>query len=287
MASPALIDGNAVAAKLRRDLVSGVAEFQAQRGVRPGLAVVLAGTDPASEVYVSRKVKQTREVGMASFEHRLPSDVSQAVLLRLVAQLNADPAVHGILVQLPLPRHIDAVKVLEAVAPTKDVDGFHPLNAGRLVTGTGGLKPCTALGCILLLRTVLEDFAGLRAVVVGRSNIVGKPVALLLLELGCTVTVAHSRTRALPAVVGEGDILVVAAGTPGLVRPEWIKAGAVVIDVGINRILREDGRTALVGDVASPEASAARAFTPVPGGVGPMTIACLLSNTLLAARALA
>jgi methylenetetrahydrofolate dehydrogenase (NADP+)/methenyltetrahydrofolate cyclohydrolase len=282
-----IIDGEALAAALRRRVALGVEQFQAKTGAAPALAVILVGEDPASQVYVRRKVRQTAEVGMVSREHRLPADLPEAALLALIGSLNEDPGVHGVLVQLPLPPHIDAAKVLDAIHPGKDVDGFHPVNVGRLSSGTGGLTPCTPLGCMMLLETVVADFRGLKAVVIGKSNIVGKPVALLLLERECTVTVTHILTRNLPEIVRTADILVVAAGTPGLVRGDWVKPGAVVVDVGINRIALADGSTRLVGDVAAGETAHAAAVTPVPGGVGPMTIACLLANTLKAAHALA
>jgi methylenetetrahydrofolate dehydrogenase (NADP+)/methenyltetrahydrofolate cyclohydrolase len=280
----ALIDGKAIAAKLECRVAAGVRELAQERGVNPGLAVVLVGEDPASQVYVARKIMQTRKVGMRSMEHRLPATTNEAELLALVDKLNRDAAVHGILVQLPLPKQINADRVLDAIDPTKDVDGFHPVNVGRLSTGTGGLIPCTPLGCISLLETVIDDFRGLKAVVIGKSNIVGKPVAMLLLERGCTVTVAHSLTRDLPHIVRTADIVVAAAGRPGLVRGDWVKSGAIVIDVGINRVANADGTTRLVGDTAFDELAHARAVTPVPGGVGPMTVACLLSNTLQAAQ---
>jgi methylenetetrahydrofolate dehydrogenase (NADP+)/methenyltetrahydrofolate cyclohydrolase len=278
-----MLDGRAVAADLTARVAAEVAEL-ATWGVTPGLAVVLVGEDPASQVYVRRKVAETRRVGMRSIEHRLPASTDQQTLLRLVHALNRDPEVHGILVQLPLPAQIDAAAVLDAIDPRKDVDGFHPVNVGRLSIG-GGLIPCTPLGCMMLLDRVISDFRGLNAVVIGKSNIVGKPVALLLLDRECTVTVTHILTKGLPEIARRADILVVAAGSPGLVRGDWIKPGAVVIDVGINRITDADGRSRLVGDVAADEAGHAAWLTPVPGGVGPMTIACLLSNTASAARA--
>jgi methylenetetrahydrofolate dehydrogenase (NADP+)/methenyltetrahydrofolate cyclohydrolase len=260
-----------------------VARLKRETGAVPGLAVVLVGEDPASQVYVRNKHAQTVEAGMASFEHRLPSDAAAEALLGVVARLNADPAVHGILVQLPLPAHLESAAVIQAIDPAKDVDGFHISNVGRLATGQPGLVPCTPLGCLLLLRDRLGSLAGLEAVVVGRSNIVGKPMAQLLLGDSCTVTVAHSRTRDLAAVCRRADILVAAVGRPGMVRGDWVKPGATVIDVGINRVSGPEGRTRLVGDVAYDEAAAvAGAITPVPGGVGPMTIACLLANTLTA-----
>ncbi len=280
------IDGRAFAAGLLARVAGEVAALREASGVQPGLAVVLVGEDPASQVYVRNKARQTAEAGMASFEHRLDAATSEAELLDLVARLNADPAVHGILVQLPLPRHIDSNKVLAAIDPDKDVDGFHVINAGRLAIGVPGLVPCTPLGCLLLLQAELGELAGLHAVVLGRSNIVGKPVAQLLLQQSCTVTIAHSRTRDLPGLCRQADILVAAVGRPEMVRGEWIKPGATVIDVGINRVQR-DGKTRLVGDVAFAEAQGiAGRITPVPGGVGPMTIACLLRNTLSAARLL-
>ena len=284
--SAVLIDGKAIAGSLRARIAAAVAEL-APQGVAPGLAVVLVGGDPASQLYVRNKGRQTIEAGMRSFDHALPATVSEAELLSLVARLNADPDVDGILVQLPLPAHIDAQRVLEAIDPEKDVDGFHPVNAGRLMTGMPGLVPCTPLGCLMLIRSVRRDLAGLEAVVVGRSNIVGKPMAQLLLAESCTVTVAHSRTKDLPEVCRRADILVAAVGRPQMIRGDWIKPGAVVIDVGINRVANPsagEGKTRLVGDVAFEEAGeVAGAITPVPGGVGPMTIACLLANTVLAA----
>jgi methylenetetrahydrofolate dehydrogenase (NADP+) / methenyltetrahydrofolate cyclohydrolase len=280
-----IIDGKAFAAGLRARLAHEVAALTASHGVIPGLAVVLVGEDPASQVYVRNKAAQTREAGMASFEHRLPASASDSELLELVAALNRDDRIDGILVQLPLPAAIDAARLLEAVDPAKDVDGFHPLNVGRLAAGLDAPVPCTPLGCLMLLEDALGNLAGREAVVLGRSTIVGKPMAALLLRASCTVTIAHSRTRDLAAVTRRGDILVAAVGRPELVRGDWIKPGAVVIDVGINRIARPDGKTRLVGDVAFDEAiTVAGAITPVPGGVGPMTIACLLHNTLAACR---
>jgi methylenetetrahydrofolate dehydrogenase (NADP+)/methenyltetrahydrofolate cyclohydrolase len=280
------IDGTAVAESLRTEIAAAVADLAARHWVRPGLAVVLVGEDPASHVYVSSKATHTIAAGMLSFEHRLPETTTQADLIALVGRLNDDPAVDGILVQLPLPRHIDAIAVMRAIDPAKDVDGLHPENAGKLMAGTEGLVPCTPLGSLLLIKTVREDISGLEAVVVGRSGIVGKPMALLLLAANCTVTIAHSKTRDLPAVCRRADILVAAAGRPEMVRGNWIKPGAIVIDVGINRVPGSTpGKTRLVGDVAFAEAyEIAGAITPVPGGVGPMTIACLLRNTLQAAR---
>lgn len=277
------IDGKAFAEKLRARLATEIATL----GFQPGLAVVLVGEDPASQVYVRNKAAQTVEVGMRSFEHKLPASVSEAEVLALVARLNADPAVDGILVQLPLPKHIDADKVLLTIDPAKDVDGFHPVNAGRLATGAQALVPCTPLGCLMLLQDHHGSLAGLEAVIVGRSNIVGKPMAQLLLKADCTVTIAHSRSRDLPALCRRADILVAAVGRPEMVRGDWIKPGATVIDVGINRLPPdENGKSRLVGDVYYAEAvQVAGAITPVPGGVGPMTIACLLHNTVTAAKA--
>ncbi|MCW1984890.1 methylenetetrahydrofolate dehydrogenase (NADP+)/methenyltetrahydrofolate cyclohydrolase [Novosphingobium sp. 1529] len=280
-----VIDGKAFAANLRARIATLAAEFTQATGRQAGLAVVLVGEDPASQVYVRSKGKSTVEAGMASFEHKLPADTDEATLLALVEQLNADPAVDGILVQLPLPRHLDEQKVIATINPDKDVDGFHVTNAGRLAVGQAGFVPCTPLGCLMLLQDRLGDLSGLDAVVIGRSNIVGKPMAQLLLAQSCTVTVAHSRTRNLPDVVRRADIVVAAVGRPEMIRGDWIKPGATVIDVGINRVAGAvEGKTRLVGDVAYDEAAAvAGAITPVPGGVGPMTIAVLLRNTLVAA----
>lgn len=276
----ALIDGKAFAAGLRARIATRVAAFVGQAGRAPGLAVVLVGEDPASAVYVRNKGKATREAGMVSVEHRLPADVPQDALLDLVDALNADPAIDGILVQLPLPGHIDERTVLTRIDPDKDVDGFHPVNAGRLATGLPGFVPCTPFGCVMLLKDVLGDLAGLDAVVIGRSNIVGKPMAQLLIAESCTVTVAHSRTRDLSSVIKRADIVVAAVGRPEMIKGEWLKPGATVIDVGINRT-----EAGLVGDVDFAGAmSVAGAVTPVPGGVGPMTIACLLRNALLSAE---
>lgn len=278
-----MIDGKAFAAGLRARVGAAVGGLAA-RGVQPGLAVALVGDDPASRVYVRNKGKQTRAAGMNSFEHKLPAETGEDELLAQVARLNADPAVHGILVQLPLPAHIDEAKVINAIRADKDVDGFHFENVGRLSVGAEALPPCTPAGCLLLLREHLGDLSGAHAVVIGRSNIVGKPVAQLLLRAHCTVTIAHSRTRDLPAMCRQADILVAAVGVPQLVKGDWVKPGATVIDVGINRIKAADGATRLVGDVDFTAASkVAGAITPVPGGVGPMTIACLLRNTLVAA----
>jgi methylenetetrahydrofolate dehydrogenase (NADP+)/methenyltetrahydrofolate cyclohydrolase len=280
-----IIDGKAVAEALRADIAAGTERLKAARGVTPGLAVVLVGDDPASDVYVRNKVKQTIAVGMRSFEHRLPAETGQDELLALVRRLNADPTVHGILVQLPLPGHLDPDAVTTLIDPDKDVDGLHPINAGRLLTGLGGLFPCTPQGCIILAKSVMPDLTGAEAVVVGRSNLVGKPVAQLLLRENATVTTAHSRSRDLAAICRRADLLVVAVGKAGLVRGDWIKPGATVIDVGTNRVTTAEGKSRLVGDVAFDEAKeVAGALTPVPGGVGPMTIACLLANTLRAAE---
>ncbi|AJE48669.1 bifunctional methylenetetrahydrofolate dehydrogenase/methenyltetrahydrofolate cyclohydrolase FolD [Celeribacter indicus] len=280
--SARIIDGKAFAAQLRRRVAAEVDRIRSGAGVTPGLAVVLVGDDPASQVYVRAKGRQTVEVGMESFEHRLPDTTSEADLLALIGRLNADVRVHGILVQLPLPPQIDPAHVLDAISPEKDVDGFHVVNAGRLSTGQEAMVPCTPLGCLMMLRAELGVLAGKRAVVVGRSNIVGKPMAQLLLADDCTVTIAHSRTRDLRAVVRSADIVVAAVGRPRMIPGDWIRPGATVIDVGINRIAA-GGKTRLVGDVDyDGAADVAGAITPVPGGVGPMTIACLLSNTLTA-----
>ena len=279
-----ILDGKAVAADLRAGIARAVATVKASHGLTPGLAVVLVGEDPASQVYVRNKAKQTAETGMLSFEHKLPASTPEAELLALVARLNADPAVHGILVQLPLPKHIDSQKVLTAIDPAKDVDGFHPVNAGRLATGEAGLVPCTPLGCVILAKRAKPDLSGLEALIVGRSNIVGKPVAQLLLAENCTVTIAHSRSRDLPGICRRADLLVAAVGRPEMIKGDWVKPGAIVIDVGINRV--EGAGNKLVGDVDYASVSAvAGAITPVPGGVGPMTSACLLRNTLQAACA--
>jgi methylenetetrahydrofolate dehydrogenase (NADP+)/methenyltetrahydrofolate cyclohydrolase len=285
--SAARIDGRAFAARLRERVAEAVPAFAEAAGRAPGLAVVLVGEDPASAVYVRSKGRATTEAGMASFEHRLPDSVSQEELLALVDTLNGDDNVDGILVQLPLPAGIDDKAVIEAVDPAKDVDGFTPVNAGRLAVGEDGLVPCTPLGCLMLLKDRLGDLSGLDAVVVGRSNIVGKPMAQLLLAENCTVTIAHSRTRDLPGIVRRADIVVAAVGRPEMVRGDWLKPGATVIDVGINRLAAEgEGKPRLVGDVHFESAAeVAGAITPVPGGVGPMTIAVLLRNTLVAAYA--
>ena len=277
-----VIDGKAFAAKVRGLVQAQVASLIEVRGITPGLAVVLVGEDPASQVYVRNKHASTIEVGMASFEHRLPADTSEAVLLALIGQLNSDSAVHGILVQLPLPGHLNSELIINTIDPAKDVDGFHISNVGLLGTGQKSMVPCTPLGCLMMLRDHHGSLAGLNAVVVGRSNIVGKPMAQLLLGDSCTVTIAHSRTKDLAAVCRGADILVAAVGRPEMITGDFVKPGATVIDVGINRIER-DGRTKLVGDVEYASAAAvAGAITPVPGGVGPMTIACLLANTLTA-----
>jgi methylenetetrahydrofolate dehydrogenase (NADP+)/methenyltetrahydrofolate cyclohydrolase len=281
-----IIDGKAVARQLDEKTKAEVDALLAAGGPRPGLAVVLVGHDPASEVYVRRKIKACEKVGINSFEHRLPAETSQDALLTLIARLNADPEVHGILCQVPLPAHIDTRTVLSAIHPDKDVDGFHPVNVGRLSTGTGGIVPCTPLGVMILLESVIDDFIGLDAVVIGKSNIVGKPVAMLLLDKECTVSVTHIYTENLPEIARKADIIVAAAGAPRLVKGDWVKPGAVIIDVGITRIMGEGGKEKLVGDVAFEEVQHARAVTPVPGGVGPMTIACLLANTVQAAKAL-
>ena len=281
-----VIDGKAFAASLRARIADDVAAFVAEHGRKPGLAVVLVGDDPASRVYIASKAKQTVEVGMASAEHRLPADTTQDDLIALVRALNADDAIDGILVQLPLPKHLDDLTVIDTIDPDKDVDGLHVVSAGRLASGLPGLVSCTPLGCMMLIRDVLgDDLSGKSAVVIGRSILVGKPVAQLLLAANCTVTIAHSRTADLPSVVRQADIVVAAVGRPEMVKAGWIKPGACVIDVGINRVPTPEGKTRLVGDVAYAEVSeVAGSLTPVPGGVGPMTIACLLHNTLQAAK---
>lgn len=279
-----VIDGKEVAARVRGDVAKQVEQIRTQHGFQPGLAVVLVGEDPASQVYVRNKGKQTKEVGMNSVEHKLPAETSEADILALVQKLNDDPSVNGILVQLPLPKHVDAEKILNTIDPDKDVDGFHPVNVGKLWIGERALVPCTPTGSMILLKSVKENLSGMNAVVIGRSNIVGKPVAQLLLRENCTVTIAHSRTQDLPGVVRQADVVIAAVGIPEFVKGDWIKPGAIVIDVGINRIPKDDGKTRLVGDVAYEEAAkVAGAITPVPGGVGPMTIACLLRNTVEAA----
>lgn len=279
-----IIDGKATAQSLRDGLAGTVAQLKLDHDLTPGLAVVLVGEDPASQVYVRNKAKQTVEVGMQSFEHRLDEDTDEATLLALVEKLNNDDSVHGILVQLPLPEHIDEAKVINSVSHDKDVDGFHLVNVGRLNTDGGGVVPCTPLGCLMMLKSQLGDLSGLNAVIVGRSNIVGKPMAALLLQANCTVTIAHSRTQDLQGLCSRADILVAAVGRPEMVPGSWVKPGATVIDVGINRI-EVDGKNRLVGDVDFESCSAvAGAITPVPGGVGPMTIACLLHNTVQQAK---
>lgn len=280
-----IIDGKAFAARLREQVANGVQAFASQSGRNPGLAVVLIGEDPASGVYVRNKGKATLATGMESFEFKRPATISQDELLELVEELNGDDRIDGILVQLPLPKHIDDKAVIAAIDPKKDVDGFHVVNAGKLAVGEEALVPCTPLGCLMLLKDELGDLDGLEAVIVGRSNIVGKPMAQLLLKENCTVTLAHSRTRDLASVVHRADIVVAAVGRPEMIKGDWIKPDAVVIDVGINRVADPvGGKTGLVGDVATSEAmSHVRAITPVPGGVGPMTIAVLLRNTLVAA----
>jgi methylenetetrahydrofolate dehydrogenase (NADP+) / methenyltetrahydrofolate cyclohydrolase len=279
------IDGKAAAAAIRERVAAGVRDFEQQVGRAPGLATVLVGEDPASAVYVRSKNRATAEAGMASFAHNLPDSTSEQELLQLVTDLNADARVDGILVQLPLPAQIDSTRIIETIEPGKDVDGFHPMNAGRLAVGLPSLVPCTPYGCLYLLKQELGSLAGSNAVVIGRSNIVGKPMAQLLIAESATVTVCHSRTRDLPAVVRGADIVVAAIGRPEMVRGDWIKPGATVIDVGINRLPTDDGKGRLVGDVAYDEAAeVAGAITPVPGGVGPMTIAMLMRNTLVAAH---
>jgi methylenetetrahydrofolate dehydrogenase (NADP+) / methenyltetrahydrofolate cyclohydrolase len=279
-----IIDGKEIAAKVRAEVAAEVARLQKEHGVKPGLAVVLVGEDAASKVYVANKAKQTVEVGMNSWEHRLPAETPEADVLALVDKLNNDPACHGILVQLPLPKHINSEKVLNSINPDKDVDGFHPVNVGRLWVGERALVPCTPTGSVILAKTVHSSLTGFDAVVIGRSNIVGKPVAALLLRENCTVTVAHSRTKNIENVVKGADLVIAAVGIPEMVKASWIKPGATIIDVGINRVPSENGKTKLVGDVAYEEcAKVAGAITPVPGGVGPMTIACLLRNAAQAA----
>ena len=291
MAKAQLIDGKIYAERLRAQVAAEVAQLKADYGIQPGLAVVLVGEDPASEIYVRSKGEHSLAVGMHSVTHRLPADTLQHELLRLVAELNTDPLIHGILVQLPLPKHIEERAVLAAINPDKDVDGLHVVNAGRLASGIPALTPCTPLGCMILLRETVGDLTGKRAVVVGRSVLVGRPIAQLLLQADCTVTIAHSRTQDLPAVCREADILVAAVGRPRMIRGDWIKPGAAVIDVGINRVPFDDpvkaaaGRTKVVGDVNFKEAmDVAGWVTPAPGGVGLMTVACLLQNTVTAAR---
>src|SRR5437870_6222806 len=282
-----IIDGKAIAAELRGRVADASHRLARDRSLVPGLAVVLVGNNPASEVYVGSKTKMAVGSGMRSFDHRLPQTVTEADLLALVGRLNSDPVVHGILVQLPLPAHIDAQKIVAAIDPRKDVDGFSPTNAGMLTTGLPALVPCTPFGCVILAKTVQPSLEGLEAVVIGRSNIVGKPLVQLLLAENATVTTAHSKTRELPAVCRRADVLFAAVGRPEMVRRDWVKPGATVIDIGVNRVMA-DGRSRIVGDVAFAEvAKIAGAITPVPGGVGPMTIACLLVNTVRAACAFA
>ena len=282
-----IIDGKRIAAELRARVADEVARVQRDNGLMPGLAVVLVGSDPASQVYVRSKHKQTQEAGMASFEHVLPADVAQADLLALIARLNRDPLVHGILVQLPLPKSLDTEAVINAIDPAKDVDGLHPNNAGRLAGGFAALSPCTPLGCIILTKSVHASLEGMNAIVIGRSNLVGRPLVQLLLNENATVTIAHSRSRELAQLCARADLVYAAVGRPEMVRGDWIKPGATVIDVGINRLPDGEGKTRLVGDVAFAEVSqVAGAITPVPGGVGQMTVACLLVNTLRAACAI-
>jgi methylenetetrahydrofolate dehydrogenase (NADP+)/methenyltetrahydrofolate cyclohydrolase len=282
-----IIDGKRLAAELRARVADEVARIRREHALTPGLAVVLVGNDPASEVYVRSKHKQTQAAGMASFEHVLPADVAQDELLALIASLNRDPAVHGILVQLPLPKSLDTEKIINAIDPAKDVDGLHPHNAGRLAAGLPALSPCTPLGCIILTRSVHPSLQGLNAIVIGRSNLVGRPLVQLLLNENATVTIAHSRSRDLAQLCARADLVYAAVGKPEMVRGDWIKPGATVIDVGITRMPGADGKTRLVGDVAFAEAlDVAGAITPVPGGVGQMTVACLLVNTLRAACAI-
>jgi methylenetetrahydrofolate dehydrogenase (NADP+)/methenyltetrahydrofolate cyclohydrolase len=282
-----IIDGKRIAAELRARVADEVARVQQENGLTPGLAVVLVGSDPASQIYVRSKHKQTQEAGMASFEHVLPADVAQSDLLALVARLNRDPLVHGILVQLPLPKSLDTEAVINAIDPAKDVDGLHPNNAGRLAGGYAALAPCTPLGCIILTKSVHGSLEGMNAIVIGRSNLVGRPLLQLLLNENATVTSAHSRSRELPQLCARADLVYAAVGRAEMVRGDWIKPGSTVIDVGINRLPDADGKTRLVGDVAFAEVSrVAGAITPVPGGVGQMTVACLLVNTLRAACAI-
>src|SRR6201994_234204 len=283
-----IIDGKVIAAELRGRVAGEVARVKRDHNWLPGLAVVLVGNDPASEVYVRSKHKQTQEAGMASFEHRLPENVSQDELLAVIGKLNRDPAVHGILVQLPLPKGLQTETIINAIDPAKDVDGLHPNNAGRLAGGFAALSPCTPLGCIILTKSVHPSLEGMNAIVIGRSNLVGRPLVQLLLNENATVTIAHSRSRDLPKLCAQADLVYAAVGKPEMVRGNWLKPGATVIDVGINRIPKDDGKTRLVGDVAYQEAlGVAGAVTPVPGGVGQMTVACLLVNTLRAACAIA
>ena len=281
-----IIDGKAFAEKLRADIAVRVAKLKSDKGITPGLAVILVGNNPASEVYVKNKGKQTKEAGMNSFEFHLPESTSEQELLAKVHELNNDKSVHGILVQLPLPKHVNENRIINAIDPMKDVDGFHVINAGKLAVGQDAFVPCTPLGCLMLLKDKIGNLSGLNAVIVGRSNIVGKPMAALLLKESCTVTIAHSKTKDLQSLLKTADIVVAAVGQPEMVKGPWLKQGAVVIDVGINRITLPDGKTKLVGDVDFASCQGiASAITPVPGGVGPMTIACLLENTYRAAIA--
>src|SRR6201994_4823237 len=283
-----IIDGKRIASELRARVAGEVAQGNRDNGLTPGLAVVLVGHDPASQVYVRSKHKQSQEAGMASFEHVLPENVAEADLLALITRLNRDPLVHGILVQLPLPKTLNTETVINAIDPAKDVDGLHPSNAGRLAGGFSALSPCTPLGCIILTKSVHASLEGMNAIVIGRSNLVGRPLVQLLLNENAPVTIAHSRSRDLPQLTARADLVYAAVGRPEMVKLDWIKPGATVIDVGINRIPRDDGKTRLVGDVAYAEVSeVAGAITPVPGGVGQMTVACLLVNTLRAACAIA
>lgn len=282
-----IIDGKVIAADLRAQVAGEVTRLKRDHGLTPGLAVVLVGNDPASEVYVRSKHKQTQAAGMASFEHMLPADVAQADVLALIAELNADAAVHGILVQLPLPKGLDTEAIIAAIDPAKDVDGLHPYNAGRLAGGLSALSPCTPLGCIILTKSVHSSLEGLDAIVIGRSNLVGRPLVQLLLNENATVTIAHSRSRNLPELCRRADLVYAAVGKAEMVRGDWLKPGATVIDVGITRVPTTEGKTRLIGDVAFDEAmKVAGAVTPVPGGVGQMTVACLLVNTLRAACAI-
>jgi len=283
MSDARLIDGQATAARLRQRVAAAVEDLRARRGITPGLAAIIVGDDPASQIYVRSKAKACVAAGLASFEHRLPADASETALAALVEQLNSDERVDGILVQLPLPDRLDPQRVLGAVDPTKDVDGFHPVNIGRLWSRQPSLVPCTPLGCMILLQTMHTNFAGLEAVVLGRSHIVGRPLAALLVAADCTVTIVHSKSRDPQRISRRADILIAALGQPAIVKADWIKPGATVIDVGTNRIVGADGTARLVGDVDYAAARAvAGAITPVPGGVGPMTIACLLQNTIIA-----
>ncbi|MBV31669.1 MAG: bifunctional methylenetetrahydrofolate dehydrogenase/methenyltetrahydrofolate cyclohydrolase FolD [Rickettsiales bacterium] len=285
MGNAKIIDGKKLADKICNDVSEQADIIQKNHGIQPGLAVVLVGEDPASQIYVKNKGKRTIEVGFRSFEHKLDKKTSEKELLALVTKLNNDKTVNGILVQLPLPEQIDAQKILDAINPEKDVDGFHAVNSGKLWSGLEGMVPCTPLGCLIMLKETLKDLTGMNVVVVGRSNIVGKPIAGLLLKEHCTVTIAHSRTKDLPEVCRGADILVAAVGRAEMIKGSWIKPGCTVIDVGINRVEKEDGKTKLVGDVDFEDAKKnAKFITPVPGGVGPMTIACLLVNTLTATR---